>query len=61
MLRFLLAVLSERSFGFSTGQEERASVEPPIAVVHLYDIVGLSNVRRENNKRFVLFILFNTW
>jgi hypothetical protein len=43
MPRFLYVVLSERSFDSSTGREERASVEPPIAVVHLQDIVGLGN------------------
>ena len=43
MLRFLYVVLSERSFDSSTGQGERANVEPPIAVVHLQDIVGLGN------------------
>jgi hypothetical protein len=60
MLRFLYVVLSERSFDSSTGQGERASVEPPIAVVHLQDLVGLSKeMLRGNNERFVLFISFN--
>jgi hypothetical protein len=62
MLRFLYAVLSERNFDLSTGQGERASVEHPIAVVHLQDIVGLSNkMLKGNNERFVLFISFNAW
>jgi hypothetical protein len=60
MSRFLYVVLSEQSFDLSTGQGERASVEPPIAVVHLQDIVGLTNkMSRGNNERFVLFISFN--
>jgi hypothetical protein len=60
MQRFLYAVLSERSFDSSTDQGERASVEPPIAVVHLQDIVGLGNeTLKGNNERFVLFISFN--
>ena len=60
MLRFLYVVLSERSFDSSTGQGERASFGPPIAIVHLQDIVGLGNkVLRGNNERFVLFISFN--
>jgi hypothetical protein len=60
MLRFLYVVLSERSFDSSTGQGERASVEPPIAVVHLQDLVGLGKeMLRGNNERFVLFISFN--
>jgi hypothetical protein len=61
MLRFLYVVLSERSFDLSTDRGERASVEPPIAVVHLQDIVGLDNeMSRGNNERLVLFISFNT-
>jgi len=53
-------MLSERSFDLSTGQGERASVEPPIAVVHLQDIVGLGDeMSRGNNERFVLLISFN--
>jgi len=60
ILRFLYVVLSELSFDSLTGQAERASVEPPIAVVHLQDIVGLGNeMSRGNNERFVLFISFN--
>jgi hypothetical protein len=60
MLRFLYVVLSERNFDSSTGQGERASVEPPIAVVHLQDLVGLGKeMLRGNNERFVLFISFN--
>jgi hypothetical protein len=43
MLQFLYVVLSEQGFDSSTGQGERASVEPPIAIVHLQDIVGLGN------------------
>ena len=62
MQQFHYVVLSERSFGSSTGQGEKASVEPPIAAVHLHYIVELGNeLWRENNKRFVLFISFNTW
>jgi len=37
MLQFLYVVLFEQSFDLSTDQEERASVEPPIAVDHLQD------------------------
>jgi hypothetical protein len=37
MQQFLYVVLFERDFDSSTGQEERASVEPPIAVAHLHD------------------------
>jgi hypothetical protein len=40
MQQFHYVVLSERSFDSSTGQGEKASVEPPIAVVHLHDTVG---------------------
>jgi hypothetical protein len=43
MPRSLYVVLSERSSDSSMGQGERASVEPPIAVVHLQDTVGLGN------------------
>jgi hypothetical protein len=43
MQQFLYIVLSERSFDSSTGQGERASVEPPIAVVHLHDIIRHGN------------------
>ncbi len=43
MQRFLCVVLSEQSFDSLMGQAERASVELPIAVVHLEDIVGLGN------------------
>jgi hypothetical protein len=43
MLQFLYVVPSEQSFDLSTGQGERASVEPPIAVVHLQDNVDLGN------------------
>jgi hypothetical protein len=60
MLRFLYVVLSERSFDSSTGQGEKASVGPPIAVVHLQDIIGLGNeMLRGNNERSVLFLSFN--
>ena len=62
MLQFHYVVLSERSCDSSTGQGERASVERPVAAGHLQDTVGLSNERWEkNNKRFILFISFNTW
>jgi hypothetical protein len=61
MMRFLYVVLSERSFDSTTGQGERASVEPPIAVVHLQDIIALGNeMLKGNNERFVLFISFIT-
>jgi len=40
---FHFVVLSEQCFDSSTGQRERASVERPIAVVDLKDIVGLGN------------------
>jgi hypothetical protein len=62
MLQFPYVVLSERSFDSSTGQGEKASVELPIAVVHLQDNVDLDNrTYWENDKRFVLFISFNVW
>ncbi len=62
MPRFLYVAPSEQSFDSSTGQAERASVEPPIAAVHLQVIVGLGNeMWRGNNERFVLFISFNVW
>jgi len=59
MLQFLYVVLSERSFDSSTGQGERASVEPPIGVVHLQDIVGLGNemLRGKTNVSTCLFRL----
>jgi hypothetical protein len=41
MQQFLYDVLSERSYDSSTGQGERASVEHPIVVGHLHDIVEL--------------------
>ena len=62
MQQFLYVVLSEQNFDSLTGQGERASVELPIAAVHLNHIVGLDNeMWRENNQRFVLFISFNVW
>jgi hypothetical protein len=41
MLRFHDVVPSKRSCGSSTDQEERASVEHPVAVGHLQDTVSL--------------------
>ncbi len=43
MQRFHYAVPLKQSFDSSMGQVERASVEPPVVVVHLEDIVGLGN------------------
>ena len=61
-LQFPYVVLSERSFDSSTGQEEKASVERRVAAGHLQDTVGIRNERvGKNNKRFILFISFNTW
>jgi hypothetical protein len=61
-LQFPYVVLSERSFDSSTGQEEKASVERRAVAGHLQDTVGIRNERvGENNKRFILFISFNTW
>jgi hypothetical protein len=57
MLQFLYVVLSERSFDSLTGQGERASVEPPIAVVHLQDIVELGN-KMQRGKTNVFPYLF---
>ena len=62
MLQFRCVVLSEQSCDSSTGQGERASVERPVAAGHLQNTVSLSNERLEKyNKRFILFISFNTW
>jgi hypothetical protein len=41
MLQFLYVVPPKRSCGLSTDQEERASVEHPVAVDHLQDTVSL--------------------
>ena len=41
MPRFHQVVLSKRSYDSSTDQEERASVERPVANGHLEDIVSL--------------------
>jgi hypothetical protein len=42
------------------GQGERASGEHPVPAGHLQDTVGLRTKGRENDKRFILFISFNT-
>ena len=61
-LQFPYVVLSEQSFDSSTGQEEKASVERRVVAGHLQDTIGIINERVEkNNKRFILFISFNTW
>jgi hypothetical protein len=39
-LQFLYVVLPKQSFGWSTGQGERASVERPFAAGHLHDAVS---------------------
>ena len=63
MLRFLYVVLSKRSFDSSTDQGERASVEHPFAARHLQNTIGLGNEKwwERNNKRFILFVSFETW
>jgi hypothetical protein len=43
MLPSHCVVLSEQSCDSLTGQEQRASVERPVAVGHLQDTVGLGN------------------
>jgi hypothetical protein len=62
MLRFLYVVLSKRSFDSSTDQGETTSVEHPFAARHLQNTVGLGNERwwERNNKRFILFVSFET-
>jgi hypothetical protein len=54
--------LSKQSYDSSTGQAERATVERRIVAGHLQDTVGLSKERYggNGNKRFILFISFNT-
>ncbi len=62
MLRFLYVVLFEQSFDWSTGWAERASGERPFAADRLQDTVCHDDKKqREDNKRWVLFILFNVW
>ena len=62
MLRFLYVVLSKRSFDWSTGQEETASVERSLAADDLQDTVSLGNERQgERSKRFILFVPFEAW
>ena len=60
-LRFHCAVLSEQSCDSLTGQGERASIERRIAAGRLQDIVRSQQQRvKNNNKRFILFISFDT-
>ncbi len=62
MRKFQYDGLSKRSRGFSKGQEVRANVEHPFVAGHLQGSVGLGNGRHgKNNKRFILFISFNTF
>ena len=58
-LQFLYVVPSERSLDSSTGQAERASVEHPIAIVHLQDNIDLGNKSsgRKTNVSSCLFRL----
>ena len=60
MLQCHCVALSERSCDSSTGQEERASVESPIAAVRLqHAMIGLSNKILRNDQRFMIcFISF---
>jgi hypothetical protein len=58
MQQFLYVVLPKQSFGSSTGQGERASVERPFAAGHLHDAVSLANERRVQ-KTDVSFCLFH--
>ena len=55
MLQYHCVALSERSCDSSTGQEERANVESPIAAVRLqHAMIGLSNKILRDDKRFMV-------
>jgi hypothetical protein len=58
MLQFLYVVLPKQSFGSSTGQGERASVERPFAAGRLHDAVSLGQ-REMDSKTDVSFCLFH--
>ena len=60
MLQFQCVVPSEQNCDLSTGQGERASFQHPVAVGHLKNTVGLGNKGEGDNKRFILFISFNS-
>ena len=61
MLPFRGVVLPERSCGSLTGQAETASAERPVEAVRLQNTVSLTEERRgKYDKRFILFISFNT-
>ena len=63
MLQFLYVVLSKRSLDSSTDQGETASVEHLFLAGHLRNTVGLGNERwgERKDKRFILFVSFETW
>ena len=62
MLQSLCVELSERSYGSSTGQGERSSVERHIAAGLLHNTVRQTQQQiDEKNGRFILFISLNTW
>jgi hypothetical protein len=58
MLQFLYVVLPKQSFGSSTSQGDRASVERPFAAGHLHDAVSLGK-ERWFQKTDVSFCLFH--
>ena len=54
MLQFRCVELSGQSCDLLMGQGERASVEHLVVVVHLHDIVGLSNKMKKKKPTFHL-------
>ena len=61
MLQFLCVELSKQICDSSTGQGGRANLERHIAAGHLHlPSVSDEQRKRNNDKRFVLFISFNT-
>jgi hypothetical protein len=60
MLPFHCVVPSGQSCGLLSGQGGRASAERPVAADRLQSTVGLTNQGGEKDKRFILFISFNT-
>jgi hypothetical protein len=60
--QFRCVVLSEQSCDSLMDPVGRANLEHPSAADHLQDIIGLCSNRVKNkNKRFILFISFNSW
>ncbi len=61
MQPFHYVVILTRSCGLLTGQGAKARFEHPFAVGRLQDTIITGDVRWEkNNKRFILFISFDT-